>query len=376
MTVTNDAPLYQKIYDHFTELIRNGVLKPGDKLPTEQEIMEQYQVSRATASRAMSDLAKDRYITRLRKLGSVVAETVQDLDSPNPKTTEEIIPLVVPVNSTDTGDLINGIQQKADEYNYIIPLYNTNRDLATERHVLTDLLKKDIGGLICYPLESYRNIDLFIRFMVKQIPVIFLDRPLGGIDFPVVGSDNVAATYDLTSMLIKKGHRHIAFVGFSGSSYASSQRLKGYIKAQTDSMIQPNPDFVFYLKGHSSRHLMMAENDESNNQAMQNILKTIISMPVRPTALICEHDLLASLVEKQARELNIKIPDELSVTGFDNLVYCNYMEVPLTTIAQDFMQIGHRAVEQLVALKKGISVENRTNIKCTVIERNSVATLK
>lgn len=363
--------LYQKIYNDLVEHIQFGHLQPGDKMPTEKELMEQYQVSRITASRAMSELAKNGYITRARKIGSIVSGSVAPVVSEPARI--QVIPLVIPMDATDTGDLISGLQQKANDFGYVIPLYNTNRDLNTERKVLSEQLNKDIGGIICYPLETYRNVDLYVQFMARQIPVLFLDRPIGGIDFPVVSSDNERAAYDLASLLIRKGHRRLAFASFSSSSYTTNQRLRGFLKAQLDNGIQPNPDQIFHLKTYTHESLMMKANNSDDEQAIRAMLTRLSEMPSKPTVLMCEHDLLASHVEKQARVLGISIPDDLSVTGFDNLFYCEHVEVPLTSVAQNFRMIGQKAAEQMAAIKSGRAVEKNLAIPCTIVERKSVA---
>jgi len=374
MGAVPNEPLYKRIYNDLAENIRSGVLKPGDRLPTEAQLMTTYGVSRITASRAMSELAKDGLIVRTRKIGSVVAQE----PAPPPFATfeEELIPLVVPINATDAGDLINGIQQRAQEYGFVIPLYNTNRDLNTERQVLEDLLKKDIGGLICYPLESYRNIDVYLEFLKRQIPIVFLDRPIGGIRVPVVASDNFSAGYDMTSMLIRKGHRRLAFVSYSTSSYTTNQRLQGFLQAQWDVGIRPAPEHILHLNRYTPTNLMMTENNTDSERAVREMLQQLMDTSQPPTALMCEHDMLASYVERQAHLLHISIPRALSVTGFDNQSFCDHVEVPLTSVAQNFYQIGQKAVEHIAALKSGKTVAPVSNIACSIVERASVATLR
>lgn len=374
MSSIANEPLYRIIYNDLAESIRSGALRPGDRLPTEAQLMDTYAVSRITASRAMTELAQDGLIVRSRKIGSVVAQQIAPPE--HISFDGDLIPLVVPINATDAGDLINGIQQRAREYNFVVPLYNTNRDLDTERQTLQDLLKKDIGGLICYPLESYRNIDLYLGFLKKQIPVVFLDRPIGGISVPVVASDNFGAGYDMTSMLLRKGHQRLAFVSFSTSSYTTNQRLQGFLRAQWDAGIQPMQEHIVHLNCYTPTNLMMTENNADNERAVREMLQQLMDTPQPPTALVCEHDMLASYVERQAHLLRISIPKDLSVTGFDNQSFCDHVEVPLTSVAQNFYHIGQRAVEHIASLKQGKPVAPVSNIACSIVERASVATLR
>ena len=117
---------------------------------------------------------------------------------------------------------------------------------------------------------------------------------------------------------------------------------------------------------------MRPENDRATPKFVRDCLQEIISQPEPPTALMCSFDLLASYVEQQASALGISIPGDLSVTGFDNIFLSNHLEVPLTTVAQNYDLIGKKGVELLLALRTGQQVQSQNLVETPIVERSSV----
>ena len=369
------APLYHKIYADIRKQIETNILRPGDKIPTEFELMEQYGVSRITASRAAKDLARDGYVTRLRKNGSIVNErpvsqqTAEPSGSPN---TFELLPLVMPFAPDSGLNFVGGIQPEAFSKRFMLTLYNSQKDLKTEREILEVLEMLDIGGLLCFPIESYDNLPNYVRLLMKKIPIVFLDRTLPGLDIPYVGTDNLHAMYQLTSYVIEMGHRDIAFYCYSLSITNENMRFKGYLKALIDHGIQPRNEYIYELSKYEGQSTMLLDDSQLSAQATGVVLEQIMRQPKPPSVMMCCNDLLASYVQKQASLLEISIPEQLSLTGFDNLNICEHMEIPLTSVQQSYEQIGSKAVELLTMIKSGQNVEPVHLFNGTIIHRSSV----
>lgn len=371
-----DVPLYRKIYDDLLQQIADQTLKPGDKLPTESELMALYRVSRITASRAMNELAQNGYIVRTRKSGSFVRDPKEPFtESASFSHPMAVIAFVTSVETTALGNLINGMQLAARNYGYVLSVHISNRDIHTERRILEDLLYSNVSGVICWAIESYANIELFTQLKMRDIPVVLLDHPIVGVEVPVVTSDNVTASYELTKRLIAKGHKHLAYCGFSYiSSFNEQRRIKGYINALKEHQIPLNSDYILHLNPDTDSNLM-TEEDALQVEYARSMLLRLRTLPQPPTALICAHDMLAAHLEKEALELGIAVPDELSITGFDDLFFCDHLAVPLSSVAQDFFSLGETAVEQLVLLITGKEPEPLTLLPCRIIERQSVCNL-
>ena len=205
MAQNNFLPLYQKIANEFLNKIFNNELKPGDKIPTEFELMDIYKVSRITVVRALKELSNQGYITRTRKSGSMISKNMLDVLGDPPKF-YKVLPLVMPISPISEFALFSSIEKAAQENGYLVSLYNTERDLNKERDVLNHLAATNIDGLICFPIESYSNLAVFARLINKKTPMVFIDHPLNGVDIPYVASDNRRGMHKMTKYLINNGH--------------------------------------------------------------------------------------------------------------------------------------------------------------------------
>ncbi len=376
---TNYQPLYRRIYNDIRAQIVNGNLKVGDKVPTEFELMDKYSVSRITTARALKELANDGFIQRTRKNGSVVTQcddtkpiTNTDIPVSAPSSSFRHIPLLMPFAPSVGFDILSSVYQEAQRRQYLITLYNSEKQLDKEYEKLQEISKLDIGGLICMPIESYQNLSFYNHFKHKGIPIVFVDRRLPYIDIPYVATDNFHAMYQLTDWLINQGHRQIAFYCYDLNIYNEQLRFRGYIAALEDHGIELNSQYIAELNANKMSDIMLQEGNEQADKLVNEYLGYIMSLPVPPTALVCAFDLLAAYVEKQANLLKISIPNDLSVTGFDNNSICSHLEVPLTSVAQDYDAIGKKAVEIIDMLIAGEKVNAEYLMPSTIVQRASV----
>lgn len=364
------TPLYSVIYNDIANKIKKGELKAGDKLPTEHELMETYQVSRITVNRAMNDLAAKNMIVRKRKTGSYVQNIHSDAEKP-----KAVIACVVSVDSHYLGNLIDGMQYAAQKHNFIINTYCSNRNPDNEHKILEKLIDDNIDGLICQSTESYENIGLFLQLKLRNIPIVAIDHPISCISVPVISSNHCKAGYDVTKYLIDKGHKRIAFATYSlASNYGEQERIRGYMEAMKEYRIDFNPNYIAVLDSNTV-HNMMAEEDATREDLACSMLTKLVALDEPPTALICVHDMLAALLLNQALQVGISVPKQLSIVGFDNMYYCDLLQVPLSSVAQDFFSIGNSAVEQIWNLKEKNDVEPFTYLPCAIIDRKSIETI-
>lgn len=120
---------------------------------------------------------------------------------------------------------------------------------------------------------------------------------------------------------------------------------------------------------------MMSENSSEVHSIIHKQLEHLMSLAEKPTAIFCAFDLIAAYVQQQASTLGISIPDDLSVVGFDNLYLCDHLQVPLTSVAQDFTAMGNKAIELISKQIAGESVESSYLFDGHIIERSSVKAL-
>ncbi len=369
-------PLYMKIANDLRMQIQTEKIKPGDKLPTEFELMQLYDVSRITASKAVAILAEEGLIYRARKLGTFVKDFNRDSQFLSPLTTDntlqkKMFPLVFPFSMNSGLNIIDGVVKSDSSNQYYFVPYNSDNSLENEREILTNLLSINPPGLICHPIVSKKNVPLFMQFIVRKIPVIFIDHGVYGVNAPFVTTDNHNICYNLTRELISMGHTRIAFVATNSTLETSKARFAGYIKALVENNIVPSPEYFVDITSELPTHdILISDDPEVFN--LPSIFKSIMSLKERPTALICVNDAIAIHIEKLALAQGISIPNDLSIVGFDNSDICNHLTVPLTAVAPNYEQIGAEAISIYNRLITKDHVPSVTHVPAKIMWRDSV----
>lgn len=361
--------LYRQIYDVIKNDILNHTLNPGDKLPTDQELTEQYHVSRITATRAMKELEQDGYVKRIRKAGTFV----NDISEISKKKTNDnpVIAVILPFGESIGFDIIHGAQEEALKYGIMVTFYNTCQNGELEYSVIQKMLEMKVVGLVVYPCDSCVNISLFSRLLIDHIPLVFLDRPIQGLPIPVVSADNRQGMYDLVSYVLDKGHRRVAF--FCNSiirQQTESERFIGFSSAMLSHEIPVKENYIIQLEEYTNEKVYEIGN------YIEKVAKHFLSMEEIPTAIICSNDIHAVSLVNCFQMLGYSVPKDFSITGFDNIYLSSSCSVPVTTVEQPFRELGAKAVNILLQMISygGYSGENQY-LKTKLIERESVCDL-
>lgn len=232
----------------------------------------------------------------------------------------------------------------------------------TERRVLPRLISdRAADGLIVIgrPGQDYGE---FLRENAG-IPLAFLDfyENVSGVDCFI--SDGFYGTYRLTNYLLERGHRDIAYVGTLFATESITDRYLGYLKALMEHGITPAPDRVI-----PDRSL---EDGVSENYQRYRLPEKL------PTAFVCNCDYTAGILIRDLKQMGLKVPEDISVVGFDNFPETPYDEVGVTTYAVDIPRMAAGAVGSLIHQMKG---ENRKKgihiVEGWLVEKGSVKDLR
>ncbi|MBO5219738.1 MAG: GntR family transcriptional regulator [Clostridia bacterium] len=355
--------LYQKIYGDLLDGIESGSYPAGSRLPTEHALMAQYGVSRITAIKALNLLRENGYIERRPKVGSVVRSF-----SPAAGSLGNIHFLTVGSNNSVPG-LYEAICDEAALLGMGVVMYNSHHSGEAEREHLRAIRERKVPGVICYPLNAeMESVSEYAELVRAGIPLVSVDKRIRspGAVIPCVTTDNRKAMYDLTSWLIETmGHRRIAYCCALLSQANARYRQRGY----TDALITHGLAFDAALVDALECRVMPYR---ANRMEYELFLSHLVNLPDPPTAIVCECDYVAFQVMRSARTLGIAIPETLSVAGFDNVDMSDMLDVPLTTMKQDFSRIGRAAVRQLYALMNGGAAEPLTLFDAELVIRASV----
>src|SRR6202165_2812660 len=255
--------------------------------------------------------------------------------------------------------IMHGIQDALEESGYRLVVFSTNESEASERLWLRRLLDQSTDGVLL--LLPYEQIGLADTLMAQGIPFVAIgDRNEPTTAFPTVGSTIWLGGYTATEYLISLGHRRIGIITFPLHLTTSRARLAGYREALERAGIPIDPALICegsYLLGDGVQQT-----------------RYLLDQPDPPTAIFAGNDAQAAGVYQVLYEHNIRVPDQMSVIGFDDVMYTAQMSPPLTTIHQPLVEIGKMAVNMLLRLIAGQQLEsNHVELATSLAVRKSCA---
>lgn len=207
--------MYERIYEDLLTKIQNGDYQPGDRLPSEKELAQLYDVSRITTKRAMDLLAEENYISREPGRGSFVRgiETVTEIREEIAEPANTRIGVVFDGFGSDFGArLLQGIESECDKEQLDLLFKCTYGNVEKEKCAITDLIRADAKGilLLCAQGDNYNN--KVLELSLKGYPLVLVDRRMQGISIPCVRTDNYEASKKVTEKLLELGNDKICFL--------------------------------------------------------------------------------------------------------------------------------------------------------------------
>lgn len=342
-------PLYQQISEHLESQIMSGELQVGAQLPTEHALAASYQTSRITSKRALSELENKGLVERTRGKGTFVKARSISRAATSMKQVLFILPFP---GQHDLGNFTALMLPYLAEKGYHVHIQDES--FLTQTHFFQ--LIEQYDGMIYYPETGNSNLDILYQLHFQDFPVVLLDKKMEGIPFPYVTADNFSGGYLAAHLLLSKGHKKIAFLNSRTIQETSTvrERYMGYLRAL----------FEAGISFHTEADVL---SEESYARRAQKFVAEGV------TAVVAENDLMAIQFMKQAKEVGIRIPSDLAVTGFDNIQAAEFVEPSLTTISQDFEAMGRTAAIHLQKRIQKKDVENAI-IPVSLIERDSSGT--
>lgn len=332
---------YYILMEELKQEIISGRRKPGEKLPSENELTAACHVSRHTVRKALSILEREGYIVAEHGRGTYVSRKNQ-----SGKGSKNIGVITTYLSDYIFPRLIQGIDSVLTENGYSILLKNTGNSRVREARCLEELLEKDLDGLIIEPSKSeiyLSHIELYEKLDFLRIPYVFIQgRYLKMADKPHILMDDCLGGYLLTRYLLELGHLSIAGV-FKADDSQGAERHKGYVRALQEAGVSYHPDRVIWFHTED-RTVKPAE-------AVRGMVRN--KMPL--DGIVCYNDQIALEVIIALEKEKIKVPGEISVTGYDNSFIAQNGSIKLTTIAHPQEKLGAAAAELLLEKIRGIN---------------------
>jgi LacI family transcriptional regulator len=332
---------------------------PPARRPTIREVAEMAGVSRSTASRALTGrgyvapAVRDRVREVARRLGYVPDATARHLRQQD---SQSIGVLVSDLNNPFYAGLAAGISQQARKRQYTMMLADDGGSPEVEAEAAEAFAALRVAGVIVTPVSA--QISTYLAR--QQIPVVEVDRQfaVGACDAVMV--DNGSAARQVTSHLLELGHRRIAMVIDEMHWTTGRDRLAGY-RAAFSAAGLPLDDSLVVGAGWDV--------DAARIEAHK-----LLSRPEPPTAVFAANNVLAEAVWRAATELNLAIPDQLSLVSFDDVSWMSLVQPGVTAVAQDPVALGEAAISQLFERIRSPQAPVRTVLlSATITSRGSTA---
>ncbi len=246
--------------------------------------------------------------------------------------------LIEQIGSPFYGEILVGIEQGLQGSAYL-PLFTSGSwVLEDELNMLNVLLGRRVDALIIIfgQIPAERLLDV-----AASTPLLVVGRNIPGLEGRCVTIDNVEAAYKATSYLIEMGHRQIAHISGLGSHADARDRRAGYCKALKDAGLEVNPDLI--IEGDYQEH--------SGVLAIETLFTNRARAPF--SAIFAANDQMALGARLALYRRGIRVPEDISLVGFDDLFSVAYVTPPLTTIRQPAREIGYMAARGILNILEG-----------------------
>ncbi len=331
---------YLKVQDDILRRIVSGELNPGDKLPSENDLSSEYQVSRMTLRKALAILCSEGYIYQVRGLGTFVTspddkttKILRERSQYNRKKTKGIGMLISCVTGSLYPPIIRGVEDILYKHGYHLVLGNYDAVPAKEQKYMETFVRNGFSGLlIAASYNSHLN-PYYVTLKNRHIPFVLIDTDVKGLDADLVTADSRKGSRAVTKLLISSGCRRIAIVCGSLESFTSKERLAGYREALEEAGIPVREELIY--TGEFK--------EEFGYQATCSLLASH-----KPDGILSANEPITPGVLNAIHEKGLAIPDDIRIVSFDEPELPGWLQTPIPLMVQPGYEIGKAAAELLL----------------------------
>ena len=351
------------LYNSLKSQIISKILLPGTKLPSETELIEQYGVSRYGARKALDALSNEQFIQKHQGKGCFVCQPPSSNLNASINS-HQILLIASRAEHFYFLKSISGIEKALQNSGYTLTIKLANYDSAEEALLLKNAFKENYAGLLLFPSKSaylYTNLHLYRYIETHHIPCITLGNALSFSSLPHVVSDDYAGGCIAANYLIEKGHRHFLCL-MNEEEYSGCMRYAGFVGGLFENQYDEQNCSVIWFP-HS-------ENSIFHDTKLKANLLSAISNNV--TAIFCFNDATAVGLYQLLIRHNFRVPDDISIIGYDDSYLCETNPVPLTALHQNPELAGLTAAKNLIDLIENGSCGQSVSLPPSLTERASV----
>jgi len=325
---------YMLIAEKIKKDIKEGIIKSGDQIPSENELCKIFGVSRHTVRKALSVLINEKYLSSVHGKGTFCTDNYNRSFPSN-----NIAVITTYISDYIFSNIIRGIDEVLSSQGYSIILKNTANNQSMETKCLEDILSKNIDGLIIEPSKSEiynRNQLYYNKLDEMNIPYVFIQGIYSQMkDKPSVLLNDKQGGYLATRHLLELNHKNIIGI-FKIDDYQGSERHNGYILALTEFGYFYDPTRV------------ICYHTEDRKTKPTAAFRQMLDSGIKIDGIVCYNDQIALSVYKVLLEYNLSVPEDISIVGYDNSFIAENNAVKFTSIDHPKEEFGRLAAELLL----------------------------
>ncbi len=306
-------------------------------------------VSQETTARVQAAIAKFNYQPNVwgRRLRQQASHT--------------ILVFVPNIRNPYYASIVTGIEETARKLGYGTTLCITNNDKARESEFKELLQNGHADGAIFLYMDK-QNTE--IPQLAKLFHIVQCCEYCQDESVPHISIDNYGAAKQVMQYLLSTGHKNIGFVGTQNHYISSEERLRGYESALVEAGIKVDPYKIAYA------------DDDYNFKSGIRAARELLAHDDQPTAIFCISDVLALGAIRAAEEMGLKVPQDVSIVGFDDVEYASMFNPMLTTVSQPGYSLGKSSAELLIKMIKKGATGGSAFLAHKLILRDSTAFIK
>lgn len=320
-------------------------------------------VSVMTVSKALRDAPDVSAATRAKikalasQMGYVPDSSAQGLRT---KTTK-LFGLLIPATTNPIyARIVFALEERAHELGYDVLIAQHQNKPEREDACLRRLLSRRVDGLFITPVYRFEaEVRIYQEIVTRKIPTVLLGSPAPFCKtFTSIEIEELVASYNATKYLLGLGHKRIAYLTGPSAAPWAHERFEGYRRALREAGLEVDDKLVFQAGSTM---------EDGTKAALQ-----LLNEGCQPTAIQAVSDLVAMGCAETLLSQGIKIPGDISLVGFGNILAAEFYRVPLTTVSQPKHRLGVAAVEAMMSLLRG-EIKQHKRLAAELVERKSTA---
>ncbi|MGL5549085.1 MAG: LacI family DNA-binding transcriptional regulator [Culicoidibacterales bacterium] len=306
----------------------------------------------------ISEKTKQKILLAAKELNYAPNMIAKSLSQKKTKTIAFLFSNFEDANSQDNVAfrLMQGAFAQIAKEEYELVVFTTTQAQQQSRSYYQFCRERNVAGVI---IHGIRTTDRYLQEIINSdIPCVIIDTNVVGKKVSSLGIDNVKAAKTLIDSLITKGHKEIGLIGGHHLAVVTQERELGYQQALKAAKLPIRPETMMIANFSEKEAYQLAER--------------YLKVNPQVTAVFCMSDLMAIGFIQRCHELGVKIPEQLSVVGFDDIDLARYVTPKLTTIHQDFHLFGSEACKMLIELIETTKKGRHKFLTYKLVDRESV----